>query len=762
MGMIFISDILSYTVFAVLLQTGNPFRWPLIYQPAQGNLYLHQNDRTAESLTDANVARKSAFLHPHIPLITIDGDPKGSDIVTMGRAPSSGITLNCMSYESDRIAYNMVVQTLLSRGQQALVMEQLQKLRDMNIELSIDTVNILISDSFSRKDTENVECLYRLHFQSKALKPSTRTLNILMEGYRALRDEAKVFYYRDCFRHYGLPMDSYTYSTLVRTVRSAAAVKSVMLTAEAGESLSFPLIRCAIESLGKLGDPLAAVALAGRLLTGRSIVRKGSDDTSMERDRDCNNVASIFDSSSSGDSLLIALLENPDLYLLSIASHSEINVVDSSLISHEINGSSDASDLSHGGDSSRSSSDIERKISSGGMYGRGADFTEKITALERRVQGMTCGDAALELVLSAILLDTDSSSGNTRSLSAAISTGVNSPTAISGLDSIPNIVSPKSFEDGNESAGVLACSSKGWCRLFTFLQRSVRETLEEENRSKDFRNSNEMKALNEASKLRLKKLRDSRDRLWSKLSAEILMSESRKEGQALVQEGLLRSKRKLEMGMVVEEGEDTTGVTSSDAASIVAGHDGEAYILEVDVDNAPSPVTDISSQSMNMRGKIELNGRISDSVLRCYLEDAEKAKKMWKNTILPLSKRLSASSSSSRSFDEICEKSLEALMFVSGYNGRADLGFEIALTVRNRNWGDRIRTKLAKSYVQGKMQSRGYKSQWLKSNILNDGLERSIESELGVQLLDFYSDSSSLRSKSKQTKWPVKTIRIQF
>ena len=100
-------------------------------------------------------------------------------------------------------------------------------------------------------------------------------------------------------------------------------------------------------------------------------------------------------------------------------------------------------------------------------------------------------------------------------------------------------------------------------------------------------------------------------------------------------------------------------------------------------------------------------------------------------------------------------------MFVSGYNSRADLGFEIALTVRNRNWGVHERTKLAKSYVQGKMQSRGHKSPWLKSNILNDGLERSIESELGVQLLDFYYDSNPT-GRAKKTEWPVQRIRIQF
>lgn len=132
---------------------------------------------------------------------------------------------------------------------------------------------------------------------------------------------------------------------------------------------------------------------------------------------------------------------------------------------------------------------------------------------------------------------------------------------------------------------------------------------------------------------------------------------------------------------------------------------------------------------------------------------------MWKNNILPLAKKITKVNGDEKAFKEICEKSLEALMFISGYNSRADLGFEIALTVRKRNWTSDERRKLGKSYAQGKIQSSGYESQWLKSNILNDGLERSIESELGVQLLDFYYDANT---KKKKNDWPIQRIRIQL
>ena len=748
----FVSVLLSSSVFVILLQAGDPFRWPLSCQHSHLHLFLVEGDRKSDRLTDAIVAQKSTFLNPPIPFFAVSGDSNVSDLMSMDLARRKDITLNLMSYEADRIAYNKALQTLLLRGQQALVMEELQKLKEMRIELSIDTVHILISDSFSRKDSANVQLLYREYFQSDALIPSCRTLNILMEGYRTLRDDAKVFFYRDCFKQFNLRMDSYTYSTLVRTVRSAAAVKSIMQKAEASKSLSFPLVRCAIESLGKLGEPLAAVMVAGRYLTGCSISQTGTFRNQLERGRDCNNVASIFDSSASGDSLLFALLENPDFYIDYPVGHQEFTFGNGGASSNTNNprnfNGSDGEDIDRG------TNDMEYRFSGSNIYSNVAEYQE-VSGLQRRLQGMKCGDAALDLVLSAILMDTDYGSKSQRT---AVRTRIINATDIGGSNSIANKATTDYIEDGEESGGVLVCTSKGWCRLFTFLQRSIREALEEVNNSKDYKHSSEIRTRHDAFKLRLKKLREYRDRLWSKLSTEILIAESKKEGEALVRNGLLRKQGEVDM----ESSTNTDGMR--DFVSEITPGDYTVFTQSEKDDTTPSSAIDSATlkTNVNVRENILFNGRLSDSVLRCYLEDADKAKKMWKNTILPLSKKVALSSESSRYFDEICEKSLEALMFISGYNGRADLGFEIALTVRNRNWGTSIRTKLAKSYVQGKMQSRGQQSQWLKSNILNDGLERSIESELGVQLLDFYYDNGSLSNKAKQTKWPVKTIRIQF
>jgi hypothetical protein len=44
------------------------------------------------------------------------------------------------------------------------------------------------------------------------------------------------------------------------------------------------------------------------------------------------------------------------------------------------------------------------------------------------------------------------------------------------------------------------------------------------------------------------------------------------------------------------------------------------------------------------------------------VEDAEKAKKMWKNTILPLAKKIMKINGDDKAFQEICEKSLEVYM----------------------------------------------------------------------------------------------------
>jgi len=77
-----------------------------------------------------------------------------------------------------------------------------------------------------------------------------------------------------------------------------------------------PLARCAIETLGKLGNPSLAVAVASQYLQGN---------------------ASAFSSSDSGDSLMVALLANPTAKLDSSNSTSSSNSNSDSMIFETIN-----------------------------------------------------------------------------------------------------------------------------------------------------------------------------------------------------------------------------------------------------------------------------------------------------------------------------------------------------------------------------------------------------------------------------------------
>ena len=117
-------------------------------------------------------------------------------------------------------------------------------------------------------------------------------------------------------------------------------------------------------------------------------------------------------------------------------------------------------------------------------------------------------------------------------------------------------------------------------------------------------------------------------------------------------------------------------------------------------------------------------------------------------------------------FQEVAAKSLEALMFVAGTSRRADVGLEVASSVRKRKWSLETREKLARAYSLGirvysqavSQSAEAAPSPPLFTNLLNEGLERSIEAELGVALL------KSQDAESQKKLWPSlpRRIRLQF
>lgn len=734
------SFIVNVAIIFTLLHVCSPF----------SSSHLHYSGcwTSLTSLKDANCANsvETSPLNNLQPMPGPTGSAVLSDLGTAGHGRAELGRVEALRYEADRISYNKELQILLQKGQLIEVTEKLQKLKDQKAHFYADTIHILFSDSFARKDSAKVEELFKEYFKSKILTPTSRTLNILMEGFRMLRDEVKVYYYRDCFEYYDIPMDSYSYSSLIRTARSPVTIKNILRAAEKGKAVSPPLVRCAIESLGKLGDPLGAVAVASSMCERNDGSRSRntvSSRNSDERYPETYYSRRMFDSSASGDSLLVALLENPQLLLVPTTQSKEGD----GNTSHDIETSSKTDFPPVEGLGT---------IVDGGFLGDSELKEADVINLERRLLGMQCSEAALHLLLTP---------AHTTSLNA-IMNGASEIRADYTKKSALTVstVSPDILM-GDVRRDVLVCGSKGWCRVFTFLQRSMKEALEEQQENRNYGTNNKMKGRYEAARGRVKKLMASRDSLWLRLTVELMEIEA----QALAK----REERSRRIDSEKEQYlKDSIASDPSSKEGELSDPKAHAAATSTATDLASTLSSSYSSQGGSdgeswSRGGLELNGRLSDALLRCFLDDAEKAKKMWKSSVLPIAKRLTGYPGKSSSFDEVCEKSLEALMFVSGYNARADLGFEIALTVRNRNWNAGSRSKLAKSYVQGKLQSSGRQAQWMKSNILNDGLERSIESELGVQLMDFYwgpegsNASSPPPFKQRKQQWPQR-IRIQF
>lgn len=731
------------TTTSALLHLGSPF----------SSSYIDKKSHLTTSLSLCHTSGSGAtatFVHNNLSLETStirDGASSLSSLAAIEMICKGVDLSDSLSYEIDRISYNKELQNLLWKGQLLQVTSRLEKLREQDVKLNVDTVHILISDSFTRKDVSSVEHFYHQYFESKLLTPTSRTLNILMEGYRMLRDEAKVFSYRDRFRHFNISMDSYSYSTLIRTARTAKSIKAILTVAESGKCLSQPLMRCAIESLGKLGDPFGAVNIAARL----SELDSQSDAHNMvcplsDINRSINyRSRSIFDSIASGDSLLVALLENPSTLLVPSSDDDEQSDEDARSI-HRI-----GTEIT--GNTSSSWADP--------THDTNADSVQRLKAsnqcsLVKRVEGMRCGEAAIHLILASQL-----NTGIAQSTSPDVYDGEIIVSAAASSSHATTVLSKRD---------VLVCGSKGWCRIFTFLQRSIKDNLEELEQTRDFNNNSKMRSRHEACKLQSKKLKDVRDQLWLRLLSEILeleasdLADRASANETMIIGTMTSDSERIPLAPVDFERQEDSDDRNPLAADSVAAESTITAPTSAppQITFAPASSFGMTARNSGVRGMVELNGRLSDALLRCYLDDAEKAKKMWKNSILPIAKRHFASPKNTVSFDEVCEKSLEALMFVSGYNNRADLGFEISLTVRNRNWGPAARSKLAKSYVQGKVQTKRRETQWLKSNILNDGLERSIESELGVQLVDYYyPDGSSPHPTSRSRQWPQR-IRIQF
>jgi len=193
------------------------------------------------------------------------------------------------AYSEDRISYNIALQSLLKSNRRADVKRILDGIDAEGKSLAPDTVHILLTDAFSRRDMAAVDLLFSQHFISGRTAPTLRSFNIMIEGYRVQGDVTRA---KELFEimeaQYSLVPDLYTYSSLIRMSTTEDDIKGIVERAARNMKVTPPVVRCAVESLGKLGCPSAALSVSLQYLSS------GND--------------SIYASSRSGDTLITAFL----------------------------------------------------------------------------------------------------------------------------------------------------------------------------------------------------------------------------------------------------------------------------------------------------------------------------------------------------------------------------------------------------------------------------------------------------------------------
>ena len=307
------------------------------------------------------------------------------------------------------------------------------------------------------------------------------------------------------------------------------------------------------------------------------------DDRSRNRNNDDNNSVdasyrnymstmkfnlaeySMFQSSRTGDALITALLNNPMDHI--IISNADDDVKDDD---HDDDENDDIS-----GDNNSYNNNDSRD-----------DDNDYIYSITKNIDRST-----LNTILSRIIHNTNTNHKNNNY------NHNNNHHHISSIYAILELITPQySFHP------TLTCSSKGYCSLFTFIQREIRKVADRKssflikqtkynennnsyNKDDDYRddNDNEEDSKIMSDKEQLKQLYNIRDNVWKHLKTSIKTN----------------------------------------------------YNNKKDNDNNSN-----SNSGGNIKSYDVLNGRVIDAFLRCYQFDMNGAKMIWSKEILPLLKAL--------------------------------------------------------------------------------------------------------------------------
>lgn len=600
---------------------------------------------------------------------------------------------------SGRKAFNIYLSALLSSSQRALAALTLQHIDPSTI--CTDTIHILLRDSFYRFDIYGAEKLIDRFYRSLHVKPNTRTLNTILEGFRRcmIRDDEtfeekssvwknknevgvggidrrKIYnYYKLFSEEFEVVPDVWTYSSLIRLAQTREEIldiiQRVSLNHGHGESTLSPiLVRCAVESLGKVGSPTDALAIALQYL-------RGSDSCHFNQD--------------SGDSLIVALLHNSS----AIINESLANITTAIFRNYEMMEMEMAMGIARRHPSPSVLSSL--------LLANRTNITTSSHISKTLLPShapCTSGDIALNLILTRIITDAS----------------LNDCKGDTGTAVAKHILRTNVSSDPSPS--LISCSTKGFCLLFSHLQRRTLSSL-----------------------------------TYSQFRAQYYKRDTNLDlnSEFLNENGSTNNLTSFSSPyQICDQNLTQIQVVRDSLWSIVAQY------LQFQSSNNNS-----ASSTTTYSHRLKLNGRLCDSIIRCHMDNVVAAKRFWRLEIFPFAQQLE--SKRPGSLVEIAEKSMEALIYVSSLNSRVDMALEIALTARKRQWSYDARKKLAESYMIGKTQrpslfpsKTGMGIGFLGlNNMVTDSLERSIEAELGLQLID-PDGQEPMNSKS------LKRIRIQF
>lgn len=190
-------------------------------------------------------------------------------------------------YKDDRLSFNMALQALLRTKRDDAAEALLSEVRLSGSRLAPDTVHILISDAFRRGNTARADELFAFNFVHGQTVPTLRTFNIMIEGHRSQGNWKRAMDLYSSMDEFGIVPDLYSQSSLIRMSTSASEIVEIVSRAARETRVNPPFVRCAVETLGKLGFPSQAIEVSLSYLSGNS---------------------SVFSSSRSGAALITALL----------------------------------------------------------------------------------------------------------------------------------------------------------------------------------------------------------------------------------------------------------------------------------------------------------------------------------------------------------------------------------------------------------------------------------------------------------------------